>query len=346
MVLAAGLVLLAASGRSQATMVSLTFDDGLAGAYDSAFPVLKKYGAPGVAGIITGRVDPANDDYMTWDQIHELAEAGWEIASHSVNHARPIQIPVFYDQEPIHGWVLDSPNAPIYQAHYDYELITGLFENGRPLKEVETLKELKYKPGSFFFDRIIEELHVRPYSPPENPSQLDIRAFSYEREMEQSKNDLLAHGIDVKTFVAPYNYWTNDVKEASKHYYQYAVIGKGEDNRPGTFDPYAIKRFMIHKDDTVASLMRLVKENAVDKNSWVIFCLHGIGDNTGWEPWSADKLDKFVAWLRQEGIDIVTIAEGAQRIAKCVPAKAPAFQAPTCKAPKAKAAPGKTAQGK
>jgi len=318
MALAVCLMLLTAGSPALATMVSLTFDDGLAGAYNNAFPVLKKYGVPGVAGIITGRVDPANDDYMTWDQIRELAAAGWEIASHSVNHARPIQIPIFYDQEPISGWVRDNPDVPIYQAHYDYELITGLFENGRPLKEVETLKELKYKQGSFFFDRVIEELHIRPFNPPEDPSRLDIRAFSYEREMAQSKKDLIEHGIEVKTFVAPYNYWTDDVKEASKKYYQYAVTGKGEDNRPASYDRYAIKRFMVHKDDTVASLMRIVKENAVDKNSWVIFCLHGIGDTTGWEPWSAEKLDRLVAWLTQEGIDIVTIAEGAQRMVGCI----------------------------
>jgi peptidoglycan/xylan/chitin deacetylase (PgdA/CDA1 family) len=346
MALAAGLILLAAVGPSRATMVSLTFDDGLAGAYNSAFPILKKYGAPGVSGVITGRIDPANDDYMSWDQIRELAAAGWEIASHSVNHARPIQIPVFYAQEPIGGWVLDSPDEPIYKAHYDYELITGLFENGRALKEVETLKELNYKPGSFFFDRVIEELHVRPFDPPQDPSSLDIRAFSYEREMEQSKKDLIAHGIDVTTFVAPYNYWTDDVKAASKLYYQFAVIGKGEDNRPGTFDPYGIKRFMVHKDDTVASLMRIVKENAVDKNSWVIFCLHGIGDNTGWEPWSADKLDKFVAWLRQEGIDIVTIAGGARRLAACAPAKAASGRTVPARAATGKTAPVKSAPGK
>ncbi|MBF0481106.1 MAG: polysaccharide deacetylase family protein [Desulfovibrionaceae bacterium] len=341
MALAAFLTLLAAGSQALATMVSLTFDDGLAGAYNSAYPVLKKYGAPGVSGIITGRIDPANDDYMSWEQIRELSAAGWEIVSHSVNHARPIQVPVFYSQEPIHGWTRDSPDAPIYQAHYDYELITGLFENGKPLKEVETIKELNYKPGSFFFDRVIEELHIRPFNPPEDPSSLDIRAFSYEREMEQSKKDLIEHGIEAKTFVAPYNYWTDDVREASKRYYQYAVIGKGEDNRPGSYDPYGIKRFMVHKDDTVASLMRIVTQNAVDKNSWVIFCLHGIGDNTGWEPWSADKLDKFVAWLRQENIDIVTVAEGARRMAECAASKARAGTAPACKA-----APGKSAQGK
>jgi peptidoglycan/xylan/chitin deacetylase (PgdA/CDA1 family) len=305
---------------ARATMVSLTFDDGLAGVFNYALPILKKYGVHGVSGIITSKIEAGNDDYMNWEQVRALAAAGWEIASHSVNHARPIQIPKFYAQEQIFGWCVDCPEPSIYQAHYDYELITGLFENGKRLTEVENIKELRKTPGTYFFDRIIEELHVRPFEPGD-PSKLDIRAFSYEREMDESKKALTAQGLNVKTFIPPYNYWTDDVKEAGKLYYTYAVTGKGEDNRPGSFDQYAIKRFMVHKNDTVNSLMRIVKENAVDKGSWVIFCLHGIGDNTGWEPWGADKLDRFITWLKQENIDIVTIEEGARLMAAAAPAK-------------------------
>jgi len=315
-----GLMVLANAFPAGAAMVSLAFDDGLDGTYDFAYPILKKYGVPGVSGIVTSRIDPAHEEFMNWEQIDKLAAAGWEIASHSVNHVRPIDVPVFLSQEPIKDWIKFGSNPAIYHAPYDYVIATGLFENGRPLKEVADVKELKSTPGTYFFDRFIQTLQVRPFNPPEYPSQLDIRAFSYEREMEQSKKDLAEHGIDVKTYIPPFNYWTGEVKTASARFYQNALTGEGVGNRPTAFDRFAIKRYMVHSKDTVASLIRIVKENAVDKDSWVIFCLHSVGDTYGWEPWDADKLDRFVSWLKQEGIDIVTISDGVERMRKLSPA--------------------------
>lgn len=318
---ALGLMVLAGASPARAAMVSLTFDDGLDGTYDFAYPILKKHGVPGVSGIVTSRIDPAHEEFMNWEQIDKLAEDGWEIASHSVNHVRPIDVPVFFAQEPIKEWMKFGADPAIYHAPYDYVIATGLFENGRPLKEVADVKELKATPGTYFFDRFIQTLQVRPFTQPEYPSQLDIRAFSYEREMEQSKKDLTDHGIDVKTYIPPFNYWTDEVKTSSKRLYQNALTGEGLGNRPGSFDRYAIKRYMVHSKDTAASLIRIVKENAVDKNSWVIFCLHSVGDNYGWEPWDADKLDRFVTWLKQEGIDVVTISQGVERMHAHGPAK-------------------------
>jgi peptidoglycan/xylan/chitin deacetylase (PgdA/CDA1 family) len=319
--LALGLMLSASAFPARAAMVSLTFDDGLNGTYDFAFPVLQKHGVPGVTGIIISRIDPAHVDFMNWAEIDKLAAAGWEIASHSVNHVRPIDVPPSYAKEPIKEWTQVSSDPPLYRGHYDYQMLTGLFENGRPLTPVADIKELKRAPGAYFFDRIYESVLVRPFDTPEYPTQLNIRAFSYEREMEESKKELSEHGLDVKTYITPYNYWNDEVKEISKHIYQYAAVGEGVSNRPANFDRYAIKRYMVHTNDSAASLIQIVKTNTVDKDSWVIFCMHSIGDNTGWEPWSAENLDKFISWLQQQGIDIVTISEGARRMAKLVPAQ-------------------------
>jgi len=321
MALALAVMLGANALPARAAMVSLTFDDGLNGTFDFAYPVLSKYGVPGVTGIITSRIEPDHVDFMNWEEIDKLAAAGWEIASHSVHHVRPIDVPVSYAQEPIKEWVQVSSDPPIYRGHYDYMLVTGLFENGRALTPVADAKELKRAPGTYFFDRIYESVLVRPFTTPEYPTQLDIRAFSYEREMEQSKKELNDHGIEVKTYITPYNYWTDEAKGISKRIYQYAATGEGLANRPANFDRYAVKRYMVHTNDTAASLIRIVKENTVDKNSWVVFCLHSVGDNTGWEPWSSENLDKFVAWLKQSGIDVVTISGGAERMAKLAQGK-------------------------
>ena len=62
----------------------LTFDDGNEDIYTNAFPIMKKYGFTGVMYIVVQYMNLPN--YMTTDQILEMAKAGWEVGSHSETH--------------------------------------------------------------------------------------------------------------------------------------------------------------------------------------------------------------------------------------------------------------------
>lgn len=297
-------------------MVTFTFDDGLASVHEHALPIFKKRRLKATAAIIASRVQMTdNDDYLSVPQLNDMVRAGWEIASHSLTHTRPISIPHYYNQEPIVGWTADDQTGETFQTQYDYDLIAGIYQDGDPLVEVENLAELHKKKGSYFYDRPIAELHVNPkrVATPEN---LNIRAGSYQREMDVSKQKLKDLGFSINTFVAPYNYWPNDMKETSKSYYSQAVTGMDTDNRPESFDPYAIRRFMMHERDSVAHVTRLIKENALDFGGWVVFCFHGVGSSVGWEPYSADKLDAVTKFVETEGIPVVTIEEGAKIMRK------------------------------
>jgi peptidoglycan/xylan/chitin deacetylase (PgdA/CDA1 family) len=64
--------------------VILTFDDGHLDNYLNAMPILQKYGFTGVEYVVYSYIGVEN--YMTVDQIKELAAAGWEIGSHGLNH--------------------------------------------------------------------------------------------------------------------------------------------------------------------------------------------------------------------------------------------------------------------
>lgn len=64
--------------------IILTFDDGHLDNYTNALPILQKYGFTGVEYVVFNFIGV--DHYMTVDQIKELAAAGWEIGSHSLNH--------------------------------------------------------------------------------------------------------------------------------------------------------------------------------------------------------------------------------------------------------------------
>ncbi len=64
--------------------VFITVDDGFLSFYKSAFPILKKYNFKATVFINTESVGWS--DYMNWDQIKELVQAGIQIGSHSHSH--------------------------------------------------------------------------------------------------------------------------------------------------------------------------------------------------------------------------------------------------------------------
>jgi peptidoglycan/xylan/chitin deacetylase (PgdA/CDA1 family) len=84
--------------------VAVTFDDGFRSVFEHGFPVLARLGVPAtifvVTDLLSGRspmtwpgIDrwlggPDADELMpvSWDELRQLADAGWEIGSHSCTH--------------------------------------------------------------------------------------------------------------------------------------------------------------------------------------------------------------------------------------------------------------------
>lgn len=64
--------------------IILTFDDGHLNNYTIAYPIMKKYGFSGAIYIVGEYM--GTPDYMNADQIKEMAQDGWEVGSHSMNH--------------------------------------------------------------------------------------------------------------------------------------------------------------------------------------------------------------------------------------------------------------------
>ncbi|WP_233489626.1 polysaccharide deacetylase family protein [Solidesulfovibrio fructosivorans] len=292
-------------------MVSIVFDDGLESVYQYAFPILEKLGLPATVGIIASRVDRGDPDFMTVAQIRDLAKAGWEVASHSLTHKRPIDIPKFYAQEnclllkPVRG------QRAVYEAKYRYEELAGLIENGRLLRERSSDALVRYEPGSYYFDELIGEVIVHPFEP-EDAVKQRIRAISYEREMDQSKAVLAGMGFAVTTYITPHNYWTPEMSALSKKFYSQTAGGGDDCNRKGSTDRYWLKRYTVHSDDTAQDIIRIVKEHAIREDAWVVFCMHGIGSNLGWEPWDAAKLAELAEFLKKQAVPVVTIDQGVK----------------------------------
>ena len=101
-----GVTLSESQGAQQGAdkLLVVTFDDGYISTLTEAAPILERLGIPGtlfVPSEYIGRPEPmswegidrwtegphsAELEPLSWDQVRELAAAGWEIGSHSVSH--------------------------------------------------------------------------------------------------------------------------------------------------------------------------------------------------------------------------------------------------------------------
>ncbi|MFW6143844.1 MAG: polysaccharide deacetylase family protein, partial [Patescibacteria group bacterium] len=80
-------------GAEDSGYVTFWFDDGLQSTYDIAYPELEESGWKAVVAVVADReiamekFAPDGDPVMSWEAVEELADAGWEISSHSMTHS-------------------------------------------------------------------------------------------------------------------------------------------------------------------------------------------------------------------------------------------------------------------
>lgn len=66
--------------------VVITVDDAYRSIYTVAYPMLREYGFPFTVFVSTDPVDNGSPDYMTWDQMREMARGGASFANHGAGH--------------------------------------------------------------------------------------------------------------------------------------------------------------------------------------------------------------------------------------------------------------------
>jgi peptidoglycan/xylan/chitin deacetylase (PgdA/CDA1 family) len=64
--------------------VIITFDDGSYSDYSTAFPILKEYKFPATFFVTVNWI--GTEDYVTWENLEEMAANGMSIQSHSLTH--------------------------------------------------------------------------------------------------------------------------------------------------------------------------------------------------------------------------------------------------------------------
>ena len=63
-----------------------TFDDGYQDSYVHAVPLLQRYGYTAAFFVNAAFIDNGYPEYVTWDQVQEMAVAGMDIEAHGYTH--------------------------------------------------------------------------------------------------------------------------------------------------------------------------------------------------------------------------------------------------------------------
>jgi len=98
--------------------IMLTFDDGYKDNFINALPLLQKYGFKGDFAIITSVV--GTSEYMSWDDIQNMVNAGMGISSHSVSHCYlSPSYPSYRTRKAINNTNPDKPNDKNLCSKFD-----------------------------------------------------------------------------------------------------------------------------------------------------------------------------------------------------------------------------------
>jgi peptidoglycan/xylan/chitin deacetylase (PgdA/CDA1 family) len=144
--------------------ILITFDDGWAGIYQNAHPLLKKYGMKATAFVQTNDINKNTPSRCSWNSLRIMALSGtWEIHSHSASHANLTELS---DQE-----LTNEMNTSINHFHQNgfiHNLYIAYPFGSNNVWVQEEAKHVGYKAGFAALPKIKitqqDELYALPRS--------------------------------------------------------------------------------------------------------------------------------------------------------------------------------------
>lgn len=278
--------------------VVFTYDDGPMQDYEQAFPVHQEFDAPASAGIVTewvGREDFDGNDWMDVEHLEELAEAGWEINSHTTAHTALGEFELVEDVEPDDVRVYPEERNHGFHQGYEIEVTDGESSVVRTVVDSGT----DGTGGYLEFDESVGESFAAGETVERYPEEL-MHEF-----LGDSKAQLEEWGFEVDTLLAPYDVcdeWT--IEFASEYYDGIANVNPGSMlNELEEFDPFDTNRdyFIEFSDplDTQAQLDEVAAQEGIG-----IVGAHSFKDEV-----DQDGIREMLEWVEERDLTVVTLTD-------------------------------------
>ncbi len=290
-------------------MISFTFDDGNASVRSAAEPILRRYGMVATVGAICDLVFWNNSkEFMGPDDLHYLADAGWEIASHSLFHRRLMLLPPSYEDE-IASWHYDN-GAGAWAAECRWGDVGTVACDGKFLKRATSAEQFKALSAGFLIYPEKAVIYAKTTEKEFVPDRL--RLGSAEREIAESREVFRRNGFDTSVFVVPFSGWSPRLQAIGTKYYPLIAAGGAQFNTRERVSGKLLLRFGTGRDVSVQDVITRLEDH-LSHNSWGIILLHDlVSEMRGKWKWTISQFESVVKWVSDRGVPVCTLSEGAR----------------------------------
>lgn len=278
--------------------VVFVYDDGPMQDYTQAFPVHREFDAPATTGIVAewiGREDYMDDDWMDVEHLAELEEAGWEIASHTLEHTA------------VGTFDLVEDAAPEDERVYPEEIRHG-YHRGKELEITDgdrTLRRTVVDYGTDGVGRYIALDEPLGESCVAGETIVRYPADQMHEALGESKRELERLGFEVDTLLAPYDNFDEYSMEFVGEYYDGVANARhgSRINDPDGFDPYATRRDYFIEFTSRESVKQDLDEIA-ERGALGVFGAHASKEEV-----SPERIRETLEWIDERGIEVMTLRE-------------------------------------
>lgn len=281
--------------------VVFVYDDGPITDYTQAFPAHQSFDAPATAGIVSewvGRENFMDQEWMDVEHLSELADAGWEIASHTAEHTTVGTYELVEDAGPNDERVYPTGVRHGFWTPKDVEVSDG----------DRTVRVSAIGRGSDDSGRYVELADPLGTSFRAGETVIRYPPDVMEGALARSKQDLEAAGFDIETFLAPYD----DFDEWSQTFVDdyYTGVANGDHgkriNDPKKYAPYQTRRAYFIEFTKPKFVQRDLNEIA-ERGALGVF-----GAHTHKEGVTEDRIRTTLEWIEERSIEVVTLRDAIE----------------------------------
>lgn len=278
----------------------MVYDDGYREDLAEVFPIHERYGVPAVTAVNLDYIGMSN--WLDFAELHFLQSKGWEIANHGTKHAI-LNLNKVSKEINEGDQKISIKNNPLINTDYNYLL----FNNSKNVSEIISI-ENKMNPNG---KTTLELKKSVKHSYPKEGTHLRLTNSALKKEIIDSKIKLENKGLNIDTFVYPYNGYFPLVREIVAKNYAAARAGyRNGESFPEAFinsspiKKYRLKAAAIESDLIKKSDIFKLLEETKNKKALLIFYAHPHSDN-----FEINRVKEILNYAVKNDIKITTFRE-------------------------------------
>lgn len=288
-VVGSGVALTPESGGGKCVMI---YDDCPIEDYQKTFPVHQEKDAPGGIGCVYHYL--GMDDSLDVDQMQEMADAGWEVLSHTMNHQPIGWVPV---SEDVSAGETEIPVSFAAHGYFRDVPVTLLDDTGT--KFSQTLAGGRVQEGQ---DVLVLDSGAKGSLDASETARVRFTKEYINDFLRNSHQRLEEYGVEVNSVVAPYQIYDQYAAGRVSQYYDACANGILGDGINREIEPYYLDRSTM-LGPSLDQIRHRAREVASDDG------LYLLGSHSWNEDLTQERIGSIIDVVREEGLEIVTLEE-------------------------------------